>query len=434
VSPSRPLSELARRARAAAGGKFGRDALWNLGAVAMLAVCGLAINLLIGRYLGAAPFGVYNQVWAAYIFFSQAAIGGIDRSVLRAVAERPADRAHVSAVILGALVPAVSLAAGVGLAFWASRGVVAALLESDGVARGIEAATPGLFFFALNKVGLAVVNAVQRMRAFALYSSLRYVAMVGGLMVVVLGGFDSSRVAFLFTFAEGVLFVPLAIEVARLVRPSLAGKWRDWSREHLRYGIKSAASGMLLELNSRLDVLMLGLFLADGPVGVYSFAAFVAEGVFQVLVVLQNNYNPILAEHIAGGRLRELEAIVQKGRRVTYALFAGIAVAACAGFPVLLAILEKPEFREGWLPFAFLLAGMFVASGYMPFAQTLLMANRPGRHTLMMASIVLVNAYGNSVLIPIYGLEGAALATAMCLACSAVALRGMSERLVGLRL
>ena len=259
------------------------------------------------------------------------------------------------------------------------------------------------------------------MRAFALYSSLRYFAMVGGLLIAIALDFAPSRVAFLFTFAEGLLFVPLAFEVARLLRGPLGGAWRAWASIHLRYGFKSAASDMLLELNSRIDVLMLGFFLAaDGPVGVYSFAAFVAEGVFQVLVVLQNNYNPILAKDLALGKLRELEAVVAKGRRWTYLLFTAVALVAFASYPLFLAVLGEPEFRDGWLPFGLIVLGMTLASGYMPFAQTLLMANHPGWHTGMMASVVLVNVIGNALLIPVFRLAGAAAAIgcAWCTRCS----------------
>lgn len=419
---------------AASGSKFKRDTLWNFASVAVLAICGFGVTLLIGNRFGAAPLGVFNQAWAAYIFFSQAAVGGIDRSALRAIAENRGDRARVSAVVLGALVPTFALALLFSALFWFAREPVAAWLESPDVARAMEAATPGLFFFALNKVGMAVVNAAERMRAFAIYTSLRYIGMLAGLFVVIALGFESSRIAFLFSFAEGVLFIPLAIEVARQIRAPARGAWRAWSHSHLRYGVKSVASGMLLELNSRVDVLMLGRYLDDGLVGVYSFAAQVAEGVFQVLVVLQNNYNPKLARYIGEGRLRELELIVAKGKRMTYALFVAVALLALAGFPVLLAVLGKPEFRAGWMPFAWLLLGMTLASGYMPFAQTLLMANHPAWHTAMMTSVVAVNVIGNWLLIPHIGLSGAAIATAVCLVFSVIALRTSVRRLVGLRL
>ena len=423
------------RLRGAAAGKFQRDALWNFASVGVLGVCGFALQLLIGRHYGAAPLGVFNQVMAAYIVFGQAGVGGINLSALRAISERRDDRARVRAIIVGALVPTLALALACTLVFWGTRNVLAGWLQSPGVALGIEAATPGLFFFALNKVGMSIVNAAQRMRAFALYTSLRYTLMVGGLLIAMAFDLSSDRLAFLFSFAEGLLFVPLAIEVLRQLDGPASVPWRPWSWEHLRYGAKSAASGMLLELNSRVDVLMLGLFLlSDGPVGVYSIAALVAEGVFQLLVVLQNNYNPVLAEHIAAGKLRELEALVARGRRTTYLLFLGCAALAIAGFPVFLAVLQKEEFRAGWLPFAFLMLGMLAASGYMPFAQTLLMANRPGWHTLMMASVVLCNVVFNATLIPLYGLEGAAAATALSLLWAVFALKIMVRRQVGLRL
>ena len=37
-------------------------------------------------------------------------------------------------------------------------------------------AAPGLFCFAINKVLFGVVNGLRRMRAFAIYTSLRYIA------------------------------------------------------------------------------------------------------------------------------------------------------------------------------------------------------------------------------------------------------------------
>jgi stage V sporulation protein B len=191
---------------------------------------------------------------------------------------------------------------------------------------------------------------------------------------------------------------------------------------------------MLLELNSRVDVLMLGAFLLDADVGVYSFAAFVAEGVFQVLVALQNVYNPVLAEHLGARRVPELEQLAHKVRRWTYVAFTGVALLALAGFPVLLWALGKPEFSGGWAPLALILLGMTAASGYMPFAQTLLMGNRPGWHTGMMASIVLVNVAGNALLIPPFGLAGAAAATGLCLVYSAFALRTLVARQLAVKL
>jgi O-antigen/teichoic acid export membrane protein len=427
-------SDALRTWREAWRGQFQRDKLWNFASVAVLGICGFALQLAIGGRYGPAPLGVFNQVMAAYIVFGQAAVGGINLSALRGISEKRDDRQRVTAIIVGAVLPTVALAAVCTFLFWASRGVFAQWLESPGVASGMEAAAPGLFFFALNKVSMSIVNAAQRMRAFAIYTSMRYLLMVGGLVVVIASGMTSDRIAFLFTFAEGILFVPLAVEVwLQIARPLPTG-WFAWTREHLRYGVKSVASGMLLDLNSRVDVLVIGLFLDDAPVGVYSIAAMVAEGLFQLLVVLQNIYNPTIAQHLAERRTGELEALVRRAKRSTYALMACVGAIAIAAFPLFVRVLDKPEFRAAWLPFGCLVAGMVAASGYMPFAQTLLMANRPGWHTLMMLVIVLFNLAGNFVLVPWLGITGSAIATGTALVFSAWLLAVMVRRHVGVRL
>jgi O-antigen/teichoic acid export membrane protein len=145
-------------------------------------------------------------------------------------------------------------------------------------------------------------------------------------------------------------------------------------------------------------------------------------------------FDPSLAVHIADGKLRELERIVAKGRKLTYMLFGGVAVLALAAFPLYLALVGKAEFHGAWAPLALLIAGMFAASGYMPFAQTLLMANRPGWHTGMMASCVLCNAGLCLLLVPMWGLAGAATATALSLVWAAFALKFMVRRHVGLQI
>ena len=308
------------------------------------------------------------------------------------------------------------------------------------LAVGMAWATPGLFFFAINKVLLGATNGLRRMRAFAVLNAARYLLILAGLLVAVALGFGAERLGFVFSFAECLLFLLLAVEVGRQLGPFPGDGLLPWAREHLRYGLKSLVSGVLLELNARVDVYMLGLFLAKGPVGVYAAAATLAEGVFQLLVAIQNNYNPLIARAIARGAAEpgpaseEFRALVRRGRRTTYVGMLAACGVAVAGYPLYLWALGRPEFGASWLPFCVLMAGMWLASGYMPFAQTLLMANRPGWHTLMMLAVVGLNALFNWLLIPHLGLQGAALATGLSLVASVFLLIATVRWRVGLRL
>jgi O-antigen/teichoic acid export membrane protein len=160
----------------------------------------------------------------------------------------------------------------------------------------------------------------------------------------------------------------------------------------------------------------------------------VAEGVFQVLTVLQNNYNPLLAQALIGDRAG-LPDLVQRGRKQGFLLLAGLGIVAALGYPLGADLLMgDPAYRAGWLPFGLLIAGTVSAAAWLPFGQILLMGNRPGLHSAYMLSILAVNALGNALLIPRLGLAGAALGTALSLAWSGQALRWLARRSLGVPL
>jgi O-antigen/teichoic acid export membrane protein len=237
------------------------------------------------------------------------------------------------------------------------------------------------------------------------------------------------------SFAEGVLFLVLAVEVSLSVPWWRARRWLGWARAHLAFGVKAVLSGMLLELNSRVDVLMLGLFLGDAEVGVYSFAALFAEGFYQLVVVLQNNYNPLLARLIAGGQREALEAVTRQRRAATYVLMGLAGLCLVLLFPHAVELLTgRPEYLAGRGAFIILVLGIVAGAGYLPFQGALSMAGLPGWHTLFMLLVVLSNVAGNWLLIPWLGLEGAALATALAFLFSVLLLWWMVRRLVGFRL
>jgi O-antigen/teichoic acid export membrane protein len=160
-----------------------RGVAWNLIPVALLAIVGLGMNLVIGGAWGEAALGVFNQVTTAYFVVAVLGAFGINYSVVRAIAERPDDRDRVAAIVVGGLVPVASLAAIVTFGFVALRWHIADFLDSTAVATGMSWVAPALFCFSINKLLLGVANGLGRMRAFAIYTSLRYVGLAAALIV-----------------------------------------------------------------------------------------------------------------------------------------------------------------------------------------------------------------------------------------------------------
>lgn len=409
--------------------------VWNLVPVVVLGVVGLGMNFAIGRWWGTTALGVFNQVTTAYFVLASIGAIGINLSVLRAIAQQPDDRPRVAALVVGALIPATVLAIAVTGLMMVSRGALGRWLDSPAVTEGIVYAAPGLACFVVNKTLLSIVNGLGRMRAFAVYTTLRY-SLIG--IALLLAGsldLDAIHLPIIWTITECTLFVVLCVEVLATVKFSAAAGWRPWIVEHLRFGIRGAGATMLFEINSRLDIWLLGAVMSDTDVGIYSMAASLAEGASQIPNALQVNLNPTIAASLALHRPGDVEELARKSRRWFVPSMIAICAVAAALFPLVIPwITGRPELSEGTLPFALLIGGLALTSAWLPFNQILLMGGKPGWHTIYVLMAVATNVVLNVLLIPMYGLTGAAVATAIALAASALWLMRMSRSLVGVRI
>lgn len=413
-----------------------RDLVWNLVPVVLLAVVGLGMKLLIGRpdWWGKAALGTFNLVTISWFAFGVLGAGGLQFAVLRAVAEDPDDRDRVAAVVAGALIPAVALAAAATGLYLLLRGPLGAL-QGAAVAEGMRWAAPGLFCFAVNKVLLGVVNGLRRMRAFAIYTSLRYVLIAAGLLIARGWRAGADQLPAIWTFSEGALLLVLLGELLATVRLARGAGWTAWARRHLAFGARGVTATLAAEINAKLDVWLLGIAAPAAEVGIYALASAVFEGVTQLAIVLQNLVNPVLARQIASGAHREAEGVVRQARRWFVPSLSGAALLGAGLYPLLIPpLLGDPAFLDGAWPFAILMAGVALASPYLPFNQVLLMAALPGWHTGYLLATLAVSFAGNAALIPLLGMRGAALSTAASLVVSALLLRLLARSRAGLRI
>jgi O-antigen/teichoic acid export membrane protein len=413
-----------------------RDLVWNLVPVALLAVVGLGLKLLIGRpdWWGKAALGVFNLVTISWFAFGVLGACGLQFAVLRALAEDPRDRDRVAAVAVGALVPAVGLAAVTAVTYVLLRGVLGAL-QGPSVAEGMAWAAPGLFCFTVNKVLLGVVNGLGRMRAFAVYTSLRYALIAAGLVLARLADLDAAQLPAIWTFSEGVLLLVLVGELIATVRVRRAAGWTRWARIHLAFGVRGVGATLAAEVSSKLDVWILGVVVSEERVGIYALASALYEGAMQLAVALQGIVNPMLARRIAAREHAEAEALVRRTRRWFVPALAAAALAGAALYPgIVPPLVGDPDFAAGAWPFAILMVGVALASPYLPFNQVLLMAALPGWHTGYVLATTAVCLVACLALIPIWGMVGAALAAAGSLVASALLLRGLVRARVGLRI
>ncbi len=409
------------------------DTAWNYGAFALMAGTGVILNFFIAIQFGIETLGVFNQIYAVYIVAAQLAVFGIHDSAQKHTAEHHGQEDERQLIARSANLAALLIGAGVALIIYLAAPLIGRIANSASVGHGIAWAAPGLLFFALNKVQMGVLNGERRMRAFAIMQSVRVLAILGVILVAEVQEWPGYLLGVSFTVAELVIFAPLLI----LIRPwqcrrDAAGA-RYWCQQHLNFGAKALPNGFLAESYLRVDVLMLAIFVSDEAVGIYSFAAMFIEGLYQVPTVIRTVVNPILVRLIGTGDRR---ALARFGRRVmvmSLGVFITTAGLTYLIFPSLSHYFPDDLITHAYPVLSILIAGLVVYAAFVPLDFMLMQAGQPGWQSVLMSTNITVNAALNITLIPVYGILGAALATAAAFAVSAVTLNSAVWWRLGMR-
>lgn len=415
--------------------KLSQDVLWSVASLGFLAFGGILSNLIIVSLEGVQALGIFNQSYAIFIVLSQIGVGGLQFSVLKHVSYHQKDLSKSSAILFAALLLVGFLAGTISLLAYLCADWITILLDSPEVGTGFMWAIPGLFFFTLNKVLIMFLNGLAYMRAYAIFRSLRFIFLPLAIVCIILSQAPASTLPLALSITELLLFIGLMIYCATIwvLRPlaEIAG----WFSKHISYGTRGCLSGILIEMNTRVDVLMLGYFSNDLNVGIYSFAAMLAEGFSQLPLVLRWNFDPIIGSFFSKGQTEQISRFSQRTRKILWPVMLLTGVVAIWVYPYIFSLASSENFvQSGQIVFAIITVGIIGNSGFRPFLGILLQGDRPGTYTLLNLGLLLGNGIFNILLIPYLGLYGAALATMFVYIIEAIALVVYARKYFGVRL
>ena len=376
-------------------------------------------EVVLGRTLGLDGYGVYALGLSVLMILRHFSSLGFKTGVVRfgagyfAAKEYSKFRGLLKFSLW--LVLGGGLAVGLGLFF--SGGYLANRIFADGRLRTI---------FYIVAIGLpaygamwVVTEAIRAQRKMGLYTGLEHVGqpllfliLVGG---GVLFGLTSSFALTAFIISLGmVAFVGLIL----LLRSSPFQKQVESSQKSfdyepsrwLRYSVPLVIVGVSYMLLHETDRIMIGYFLGTESVGLYNAAARLAYLTAIFVNSFAGIFSPLAAGFHQKGELGKIRFLLVTTTRWTLILT----------LPLVGLLVIFPRFFLGWFGPEYKVATftlMFLAFAYLTSAGTgntgalLKMVDRQNVEVINTIGTALLNIVLNILLIPIYGVMGAAIAT-----------------------
>ena len=211
------------------------------------------------------------------------------------------------------------------------------------------------------------------------------------------------------TFAIAVLAGKNLISCVYYLRASgadlrITREDRAMLRRFAAFGFLPMLSLLMNNLNYRIDVLMLGASVTDEQIGIYSVGIQIAEKVWLVSDALRD----ALFSKLIGGRDAEE---VNKVIRICFTISLVIDLAIIAVGAPFIRICYGAEYAGAYEPLVIVLFGTLVMVFYKIIQTYNIVHKKQKLNFIFLAASVVANVILNAVLIPLWGINGAAAAS-----------------------
>jgi O-antigen/teichoic acid export membrane protein len=216
--------------------------------------------------------------------------------------------------------------------------------------------------------------------------------------------------------AASVIMVMVGMTYAWSILPrELAGAqpvfaYREWTRTAAGF----MAVAIAVTISERIDILLMGVISSPSEVAAYAVAVRFAQTVAVAVSAAAAVMAPHLVERLDDlrqGRSAELQVLVRDTARTAM----HVSIIALAGFALLGPVFLKlfgPHYERAYVPLVVLAVGQVLSTLVGPAAAVATLSGKPRIAIIALTTGIVVSATLNILLVPSYGANGAAFATA----------------------
>lgn len=397
---------------------FARESGITLGGRILGSALQLATHALLTRWLTVPEYGIFALAWTLAMFAALFAQAGLDKGVIKYGTEALQRKdGSVYAVIVQSVVLQLLIAVAFGVAL-----AMSAQWLADSVFRKWELFEPLWLLAWMIPVmsGLHVVVAITRISQKMTYSVICerlvqpsvHIVLTVALVYFLDMSLTGALLAYGLSYAAGML-LGIAFSVKLFPRPTdMTGLFNlRLAFGMMRYSLPTSMAAVFAKTNSWADRLMIGFFLLAGSVGVYQAASRISA-LFMVIASMFHGIFAVLAADLISKKDRQnlngiYRANTKWGLYVALPLFIVILFHADA----IMGLVFGAPYARGGGPLVILAIGQLVNIGTGSVGLVLMMGGQQNRWMMISMIMFAVNLIGNAILIPMWGLWGASIAT-----------------------
>jgi len=386
--------------------KLGKNTTMTLVRQLMAVVLGLGTSVLLARMLGPDGKGIFSMVILFPTLIVTFSNLGISPASVYYLARKDFSLAHVvrGNIFLGLGISGAAIIVSIiVVSFWSS-------ILFPGIPQG-------LLFFGIILIPISIfesylISIFQGLQNFRVYNILS-ISSQGVTLVIAAIGLLVFKAEVWVAILANILGVATGLIISLIyLKRYLFSKVRgtaSYVKKSIGYGWKAHLSNILAFLNYRVDMFLVNAFLNSTSVGLYSISVSIAEKLW----MLSQSVSVVLLP-----RVSELKDDEDIRRKITplisrWVLLVTILISVVLAVisPWVIKIFFGEEFNESAVALQIILPGIVVGSMSRVIANDIAARGKPEINMYVSLFTVAVNIVCNIILIPVMGINGAALTT-----------------------
>ncbi|MBI2579590.1 MAG: flippase [Candidatus Aenigmarchaeota archaeon] len=379
----------------------------------MGAVLGYMLRLFIARNTAVEDFGLFYSVLAFFSFFWVMKDFGIGTALVKYVPEFEVNGRYndIKRVIKASFLVQFAIGAFIGLALF---------LLSDYISIGFFHNEKASFLIKLFSIEIVLgviflkmlLQGLQKMVVFSLVETVRIITIF--IFIFLFGGANIENIAISYFLASLAIQAFMVIYVARVV-----GGFRNSDPSSGNILKPLAVFGSFIFMGNvatfvigYADTMVLTYFRSLYEVGLYQ----VSVSTSQMLLIFSSSFTailfPVISEVWSKGRKSDISGYMGFMIKSIFLFMAFISLLFMAFPEIIINIFFGGNYLSSSLSLQILSFGMIFFSMNMVFSVILNAIGQPRKNTTAIIIISLYNLAANIMIIPVFGIEGAAVSTA----------------------
>jgi stage V sporulation protein B len=369
------------------------------------------ISIILARYLGASDLGLYRLAYTFYGVATMVGALGIPVAVIKYVAEYKDDEVNLNKIVSSGIITSLIVGVVISIIIYLLSQTLADLFKMPQIESLLELLSPVFPFVLVNSILFGTLNGLRKMERYAIALILQQALMTASTIILIYSGFGVSGAI--------ISIVISSIGVSAYLIYSCRGHFHLILDEYLQttkkitsFGTKMFGANLINMINLQADIVFLGYFLTATNVGYYSAATGLSKFFLVVPQAIQTVSYPATSEYRTKKNILGLQKMLDKSMKYSALVLmpAGLALGFFA--EDIVTRIYGQGFQQSALPLQILLIGTVIFGvACTSIGGTLAGMNRPDLSLKAAGISAAANVILNVMLIPKFGIVGAAIAT-----------------------